>query len=441
MFETIVALATPPLRSALSIVRLSGDDSFSVVSKIFSKKIEFEGSNKIYHGLILDKKEIVDEVVLLAYKNPNSFTGEDSVEIISHGSPIITNKIIELCIKNGARNAERGEFSSRSYLHGKMDLIQAESINDLIFAETEESKKISMLSLQGETSKLVAPLKAKLGDLLSLIEVNINYPEYTDIEEATNDKIVSVCSELSEYINELIRNGKKGQLIKDGVKVAIIGKPNVGKSSLLNAFLGEEKAIVTDIEGTTRDVVEGTYNLDGILLRFFDTAGIHKSNDIIEEKGIVKSEKTIADADLVIAVLDSTTIGKDDENILDLIKTKNHIVVYNKKDKLSSFDNDKLYISAMNNDIDVLKTEIKRTLGLEKKNFDNPSINNVRELGILANIEELLKKSILDAKSGLAIDLINVTIQDAYLKTLSLLGEDHDFDIAEEIFSRFCVGK
>ena len=441
MFETIVALATPPLRSALAIVRLSGDDCFDVVSKIFNKEINFNGNNKIFHGLILEGKNIVDEVVLLAYKNPHSFTGENSVEILTHGSPIITNKIIELCIKNGARNAHNGEFSSRSYLHGKMDLIQAESINDLIFAETEESKKISMHALQGETSKLVIPLKTKLGDLLSLIEVNINYPEYLDIEVATNEKIILVCNELLDYIDSLIKNGYKGKLIKDGVKVAIVGRPNVGKSSLLNAFIGEEKAIVTDIEGTTRDVVEGTFNLDGILLRFFDTAGIRKSNDVIEEKGILKSEKAIADSDLIIAVMDSTIHTIEDEKIIELIGKKNCIIVYNKKDKISSYDKDKIYISAINNDINDLKAAIKENLGLKTDNFENPSICNTRELGILQNIKENLVKAISDAKSGLEIDLINVGLQDAYLKTLSLIGEDHDFDIAEEIFSRFCIGK
>ena len=443
MFETIVALATPPMRSALAIVRLSGDNCFDVASKIFSKKLNDVKNNSIIHGYIKDNSQIVDEVILLAYKNPKSFTGEDSVEIISHGSPLITNKIIELAIKNGARMAERGEFTSRAYLHGKMDLMQAESINDLINAETEESKQISLMSLNGETSKLVLPLRQSLGDLLSLIEVNINYPEYTDIEEASEQKILTVCQENISYIDKLIENGQKGKIIKDGIKIAIVGKPNVGKSSILNALIGEEKAIVTDIKGTTRDVVEGKFILNGISINLYDTAGIRESDDIIEEKGIVKSRKTLNDADIVIAVFDSTTFDDEDHNILDLIRNKQSIIVYNKKDLIKDKKTDKnvLYISALNNDVEPLKEKIISVLGLKEENYKNPSINNSREIGILENVKESLGKALIDAKNNAPVDLINVNIQDAYLKVLSLTGEDHDFDIANEIFSRFCLGK
>ena len=431
------------MRSALAIVRLSGDNCFDVASKIFSKKLNDVKNNSIIHGYIKDNSQIVDEVILLAYKNPKSFTGEDSVEIISHGSPLITNKIIELAIKNGARMAERGEFTSRAYLHGKMDLMQAESINDLINAETEESKQISLMSLNGETSKLVLPLKQSLGDLLSLIEVNINYPEYTDIEEANEQKILTVCQENISYIDKLIENGQKGKIIKDGIKIAIVGKPNVGKSSILNALIGEEKAIVTDIKGTTRDVVEGKFILNGISINLYDTAGIRESDDIIEEKGIVKSRKTLNDADIVIAVFDSTTFDDEDHNILDLIRNKQSIIVYNKKDLIKDKKTDKnvLYISALNNDVEPLKEKIISLLGLKEENYKNPSINNSREIGILENVKESLGKALIDAKNNVPVDLINVNIQDAYLKVLSLTGEDHDFDIANEIFSRFCLGK
>lgn len=445
MFETIVALATPPMRSALAIVRLSGDDCFNVVSKFFSKEIKSEDilKNKILHGFIYNEKDIVDEVVLLVYKNPHSFTGEDSVEIISHGSPLITNKIIELSIKNGARLAERGEFTSRAYLHGKMDLIQAESINDLINAETEESKKMSMMSLKGETSKLIEPIKKSLGDLLSLIEVNINYPEYTDIEDANFNKINEVCTKNIEYIKNLIVNGKKGKIIKDGIKIAIVGKPNVGKSSILNSLLGEDRAIVTNIKGTTRDIVDGKFVLNGITINLYDTAGIHESDDIIEEKGIIKSKKMLDDADIVMAVFDSTSFDKEDEEILKLIKNKKHIIVFNKKDLITKGDykDDRIYISALNNDINPLKNKIIELLGLSKENYSNPSLNNSREIGVLESIKDSLSKALNDAKNNVPIDLISVSIQDACLKTLSLTGEDHDFDIVKEIFSRFCLGK
>lgn len=443
MFETIVALATPPMRSALAVVRLSGEDCFKVVSKFFSSDISNVTINGIHHGFVLDNKETVDEVVLLTYKGPHSYTGEDSVEIMTHGSPLITNKVVELALKGGARLADHGEFTSRAYMNGKMDLVQAESINDLINAESEESKKISMMSLRGETSKLIKPLKSSLGDLLSLIEVNINYPEYTDIEEANQEKIISSCSESVKYINKLIFDGKKGRIIKDGINIAIVGKPNVGKSSILNALLGEEKAIVTDIKGTTRDIVEGKFILNGVSVNLYDTAGIRKSNDIIEKKGIMKSEEALKKSDIVLAVFDSTSFDDEDKKIMDLIKDKEKIIVYNKKDLISENVEKKgfLYISALNKDIEPLKERIISILGLKKENYNNPSINNTREIGILENIKESLNKAIIDAKNNVPIDLINVSIQEAYLKVLSLTGEDHDFDIADEIFSRFCLGK
>ena len=441
MFETIVALATAPIKSALAIIRLSGDDCFFVVDKFFSKDLNNVTKSTIFHGLIKDEDEIIDEVVLLAYKGPHSFTGEDSVEIISHGSPLIFNKIIEVAVKNGARLAQGGEFSSRSYMNNKMDLIQAESINDLINAESEESKKISMMALTGKTSELIAPLKKSFGDILSLIEVNIDYPEYTDIEEANFEKINDFCIDNIKYIENLIENGNKGRIIKDGIKVALVGKPNVGKSSILNALLQEDKAIVTDVKGTTRDVVEGKINLNGVIINLYDTAGIRESNDVVEEIGIKKSINKLNEADLVLVVFDSLNLDEEDKNILEFVKNKEHILVYNKSDLYKEKDNNNLYISALQNDINPLKEEIIKRLGLSKNNYSNPSIANTRELGILENLKEQLLKIKIDNQNNLPVDIINSEIHDAYLKVLSLTGEDNDFDIAAEIFSRFCVGK
>lgn len=441
MFETIVALATAPLKSALSIVRLSGDDCFFVVNKIFSKDLTKYTKNSIIHGKIIDGTETIDDVVLLLYIAPHSFTGENSVEIISHGSPIIFNKIIDLCIKSGARLATGGEFSSRAYFHGKMNLMEAESINDLINAESEESKKISMMALEGKTSLLIEPIKTKLGDLLSNIEVNIDYPEYLDIEEANNEKIVEFCRDILKYIDELIKNGNKGNIIKDGIKVAIVGKPNVGKSSILNALLNEEKAIVTNIKGTTRDIVEGKINLNGVIINLFDTAGIRESSDVVEEIGIKKSIEKLNDSDIVLCVFDSANFDNEDKEILELVKNKKHIIVYNKSDLIKEKVADNLYISALNKDIEPLKNKILEILDLKKENYENPSIANVRELGLLKNIKEILKNVLRDTENDVPIDIINSEIKEAYLKTLSITGEDFDFDISKEIFSRFCVGK
>ena len=441
MFETIVALATPPLRSALAIVRLSGDDCFFIVSKFFTKDITKVEKNSIYHGFIKDEEELIDEVVLLAYKGPKSFTGEDSVEIMCHGSPLIFNRIIKVALKNGARLATNGEYSSRAYAHGKLNLMQAESINDLINAETEESKKLSLMALKGDTAKLIEPLKKSLGDILSLIEVNIDYPEYLDIEEANNEKIGEICKENIKYIKKLIKDGVKGNIIKDGINVAIVGKPNVGKSSILNALLNENKAIVTDVKGTTRDIVEGKINLNGVVINLFDTAGIRESSDEVESIGIEKSISKLKDSDIVLCVFDSQEYDDEDKEITKLVEGKNTIFVYNKKDLVQNNLDDKLYVSALNKDVEPLKKAIIEKLGLSKENYDNPSIANTREIGILENIKTILEQVLIDVKSEIPIDLINSELKEAYLKTLSITGEDNDFDIAKEIFSRFCVGK
>ena len=440
MFETIVALATAPIKSALSIVRLSGDDVFDVVSKCFSKDLRNIQERTIVYGSIINENEKIDDVVLLAYKGPKSFTGEDSVEIICHGSPLISKQIIEACIKNGARMATNGEFSSRAYMHNKIDLVQAEAINDVINATTKEAKNLNLLSLDGKTSNLIKPIKTKIADILSLIEVNIDYPEYEDIEVANKDKIVSVIDELIPQIDLLLDDGQKAKIINEGVKVALVGKPNVGKSSILNAILGEDRAIVTDIAGTTRDVVEGHANIDGIVLHLFDTAGIHDSNDKIEAIGIERSKKTIKEADIVVVVLDSSNeLDEEDKQILEYTKEFNPIVVYNKDD--NSKQEDKLSVSALNNQIKPLLDAIKERIGLDEKAFSKPALNNTRQLGLLSKAKESLLIAKKDTLNDLTVDLISTSLFDAYTSILEILGEANQLDLSKEIFSRFCVGK
>ena len=439
MFETIVALATAPIKSALSIIRLSGDDVFDVVNKCFNKDLSNIKEKTILYGSIIDDNEKIDDVILLAYKGPKSFTGEDSVEIICHGSPLICKQIIEICIKNGARMATNGEFSSRAYMHNKIDLIQAEAINDVINATTKEAKNLSLLSLDGKTSDLIRPIKTRIADLLSLIEVNIDYPEYEDIEIANKDKVISVIDELIPQIDVLVDDGQKAKIINEGVKVALVGKPNVGKSSLLNALLGEDRAIVTDIAGTTRDVVEGHVNIDGIVLHLYDTAGIRDSEDKIESIGIEKSKKTIKDSDIVIVILDSSKeIEDEDRRILEYTKEYNPIIVYNKDDSMES---DKLSISALNGQIQPLINAIKERIGIIEKSFSTPALNNTRQLGLLSKAKESLLKAKEDALNDLTIDLISTSLFDAYTSVLDILGEANQIDLAKEIFSRFCVGK
>lgn len=442
MFETIVALATAPMKSALHIIRVSGDDCFDIVSQCFSKNIRDIKERTLLVGHIVDGDEIVDEVVVAIYKGPKSFTGEDLVEIICHGSVLIANQIIQLLLSKGARLATNGEYTSRAFLHERIDLIQAEAINDAINASTKEAKELSMLSLKGETSKLIKPLRTRIAGILSLIEVNIDYPEYEDIEVANKDNVIAIVDELVPQIDKLVDEGEKGLIVKEGVKVALVGKPNVGKSSLLNALLGESKAIVTDIAGTTRDIVEGEINLSGIVLHLLDTAGIRDVEDKVESIGVNKSKDAIKEADLVIVLLDaSNELDEQDKEILELVKDVPHIITYNKVDKSNNRNKEGIYISALNNDITPLKDAIYEKLGLKEETFRKPSLNNTRQLGLLRNVKENLLKAKEDALNDLPIDLISVSLHDAYNSVLEILGEYNQTDISKEIFSRFCVGK
>ncbi len=442
MGNVIVALATAPLKCALHLIRVSGDDAFAITDEIFAHKISGLQKRSVFVGKIKDDGEDIDSVVLIAYPGPNTMTGEDVVEISCHGSLLIANEIIGCYLKRGARYATRGEFSMRAFYNGKMDLIEAESINDLINATTREAKNLSLMSYLGKTSSLIAPLKKSLADLLSLIEVNIDYPEYTDIEEANVDTIISAITPIRAEVARLIKGGEEGIVIRQGVKVAIVGEPNVGKSSLLNALLHEEKAIVSNIPGTTRDVVEGDINLRGIALHLLDTAGIRKASDDLENLGIERSKKMIDEADLVILLIDARTgIKKSDRDILDSCADKKVIVAYNKADLVKEINQSKINISAEKNDIEPLLEAIYKTLGVSEDAFLNPSLSNVRELGLLRKIDNCLEEATKDCEGNAPIDLISVNLSAAYNASRELLGEEATTDLTDEIFSRFCVGK
>jgi tRNA modification GTPase len=442
MGNSIIALATAPLKSALALIRVSGDDAFVITDQIFTKKISGITKRQMFFGTINEYGEDIDQVVVLAYPGPNTMTGEDVVEISCHGSLLIANEIIECYLKRGAVYATRGEFSSRAFYNGKMDLIEAEAVNDLINATTKEAKTLSLMSLEGKTSQLVAPLKKSLADLLSLVEVNIDFPEYTDIEQANEEKISSSIDQIRSQVASLIKGGEEGKIVKEGIKVAIVGEPNVGKSSLLNALLNEEKAIVSDIPGTTRDVVEGEINLKGITLHLLDTAGIREGAEKIEELGIHKSEKTISEADLVILVVDATRgLSEEDKRIEKLAAGKIFIPVYNKDDLIKAKEPGKLYISALKKDIEPLLDRIYVALGIEEDAFISPSLNNARQLGILKQIDQTLSEAKDDCIKKAPIDLVSVNLMAAYNSARELLGEDATTDLTDEIFSRFCVGK
>lgn len=440
--NTIVALATPPLMSALAVIRVSGDDALLLTDKLFSKEVSSISKRTSFVGDIAYNGELIDNVVLLAYPHPNSFTGEDVVEIFCHGSMIIVNEIIEAYISLGARYADRGEFSSRGFYNGKMDLLEAESINDLISATTKEAKNLSLLSYKGETSNLIKPLRDSLAELLSSVEVNIDFPEYEDIEEMNEQIIVSKIDEIRKNISSLIDGGEKGKIVRYGIKVALVGQPNVGKSSILNALLKENKAIVTDIPGTTRDVIEGSYNLKGVPVTFLDTAGIREEADVVEAIGVERSKKAIEEADIVVLVVDATNgFGEKEKEIEELAKDKKLIVCYNKEDELKNKEDGKLYISAAKGELKPLEDALYECLGLTKEAYKNPSLSNVRELGLLRQIDSSLAQAKIDCVSNAPIDFVSVNLMAAYNCVRELLGEEATNDLTDEIFSRFCVGK
>lgn len=443
MNNVIIALATPPLKSALAIIRLSGEGVFEITNQIFSKDVSKTEKRSIYFGTIEDEGEDIDQVCVYAYKGPNTMTGEDVVEITCHGSMVIVNQIIEAYLKRGVRYAERGEFTSRAFFNGKMDLVEAESVNDMINARSEEAKNVSLMSLEGKTSKLVEPLKKKIADLLSLIEVNIDYPEYTDIEEANKETISKSINEIQAFLGNLIKSGEEGKIIKDGVKVAIVGEPNVGKSSLLNAMLNENKAIVSPIPGTTRDIVEGEINLKGVIFHLLDTAGIRESSDIIESQGIEKSQKSISEADMVILVVDGEKgYSEEERKIEKYITNQIFIKVYNKMDLINEKKGDNLYISASNKQIKPLLDKMFESLGITSEDsFKKPSLNSARQIGLLKRIDELLSLAKRDSLADAPIDFVSSSLQGAYSLARELLGEGVTTDLTDEIFSRFCVGK
>ncbi len=440
--DTIVALATPPTKSALAIIRLSGPQAFSIFSSIFSKDLNLEKERGVHLGTITNEGEMIDQAIVIQYIEPKSFTGENLLEIIIHGSPLIAQQLIEVLITKGARSANPGEFSSRAYLNQKMDLVQAEAIHDVIQATTIEAKRLSLLSLTGKTSEKLNPIRERIADILSLIEVNIDYPEYQDIEQASKEKIIIDCTEIVKQLNTLIVEGEKGRLIKEGIKVAIIGKPNVGKSSLLNALINEEKAIVTDIAGTTRDVVEAELNLQGVVLKILDTAGIRQTENVIEAIGIRKSIETVQQADLVIYVLDATKPTKfENEELNIILENKPVIEVFNKSDLVEKRNQGRLYIAAKTKEIQPLLNAMIQRLGIQEANYYTPSFNNTRQLASLKQIREHLQKAIEDAAQNLTTDLLSSSLQLAYQEIIRLLGLEGKMNLEGEIFSRFCVGK
>lgn len=440
MNDTIAAIATANATGAVSIIRISGEEAILIASELINKDLSKKEGYTITFGTVQEDNEVVDEVLVSIFRAPKSYTGEDVVEIGCHGGLFITRKILSLCLGKGARLARRGEFTERAFLNGKMDLSQAEGVNDLINATDEVNAKSAMHSLKGSVSKILKPLEEDLTQIISNIEVNIDYPEYDDVHQLTEDEILPKAKTWLKNIQKLIDEAKKAVNIREGIDTVILGRPNVGKSSLLNALLEEDKAIVTDIAGTTRDIVEGTVRLDGITLNLIDTAGIHESNDIVEKIGIDKSLQALEKAELVIVVIDgSEALTDEDHKLLEMTKNKNRIVVYNKNDK--AIQHDGISISAINGDVEALTNAIKEKYEKELYLASSDTLNNERQIGLAIQAEQSMKNAICTLEDGMELDLVTIDLENAWISLKEITGKAGKEDLLDEIFSRFCLGK
>ena len=439
--DTIAAISTALSEGAISIVRISGDDAIDIVNKISKKDLTKCESHTIHFTTIIDPhtKEVLDEVLISVFKAPKTYTKEDLVEINCHGGTYITRKILSILLGCGARLANPGEFTQRAFLNGRIDLTQAEAVNDMIIANNSTNAKMAISGIRGSVKKLLEPLITNLLDIIAIIEVNIDYPEYDDVEMLTDERVLPMAKEWLKQINDILKKSESGQLMKAGIKTAIVGKPNVGKSSLLNALLEEDKAIVSDIAGTTRDLVEGHIQLGNIHLNLIDTAGIRDTEDVVEKIGIDRSKKAIDEAQLIILVLDATReLDEEDEELLKLTQDKQRIIVYNKTDVVSKKG---ISISAIEGNIDELVKEIESLYQQDIIRIQEPLLNNERQIACLLRAKNSMLSAIQALNDGIELDMVTIDLQDAYTSLKEILGEVSREDLLDTLFSNFCLGK
>lgn len=453
MNDTIATISTALGVGAISIIRVSGPESIEIVNKIFTKDLLNIESHTINYGYIKDDENIIDEVLVSLMKAPKTYTREDLIEINCHGGIATTNKILELLIKNGCRLAEPGEFTKRAFLNGRIDLVQAEAVNSLLNATTDISRKQAINELQGNNSNLIKELREKLIQMISNIEVNIDYPEYEDIEELTNSKILPKLKDYLSNLETITSKSKEGRIIKEGINVALIGKPNVGKSSLLNTLLEEEKAIVTNIAGTTRDIVEGQINISGIVFNLIDTAGIRNTDNVIEQIGVEKSKKVIKDCNLILLIFNNNDILTDeDKEIFNYVKETNKpiIIIINKVDLETRLN--KEYLSKDYKIVEIstktklgindLKDTIKETFNLEKIITDDINYSfNSRSIGLLEKSKDKIVAAINAINDNYPVDIVELEIKSAWEILGEIIGETYTEELLDNLFSRFCLGK
>lgn len=446
--DTIVAISTALGQGAISIVRLSGDEAIKITNKSFKgKNLEKVKSHTIHYGHIVDKDKTIDEVMVSVFKAPKSFTTENIVEINCHGGVFVANKILELMLINGARSANPGEFTERAFLNGRIDLTQAEAVMDVIEAKSDLSLSLANKGLDGVIYNLITDLRSDLLNIIANIEVNIDYPEYDDVEELSNNVLKPSIQNLVKKISNILEKAHYGKIIKDGIKTAIIGRPNVGKSSLLNALLREDKAIVTEIQGTTRDIVEGNINIGGIILNLIDTAGIRESTDIVEKIGINKAKDMIEEAELILFVLDNNQpLTEEDKSLLELTNNTKRIIIINKADlnnELNFSFEHSIAVSALHKTgIDKLENEIRDMFLSGKINLtDQTYISNARHIAKLTETLNALNDSLGSIDISMPVDMVEIDLKSAWLLLGEIIGDTSSSSLLDELFSKFCLGK
>lgn len=443
MTDTIVAIITALQESAISVLRLSGSDSIEIADRLFSRNLKEVESHSVSYGHIIDPvtKDTVDEVLVSVFKAPRTYTKEDVVEISCHGGILVTKKILALCLSEGARMARNGEYTQRAFLNGRIDLSQAESVMELIQAPNEFAAELAISGVQGNVKKLIDPLLEELIQIIANIEVNIDYPEYYDVKVMTEDIILPASKKFLKGLNKILVESKSGRILKEGVKTVILGKPNVGKSSILNVLLDEDKAIVTDIAGTTRDLVEGWIRLENVALHLVDTAGLRDTGDKIEQIGIEKSRAALETAELVIIVFDaSQERDQEDLDLLEATKNKERIIVYNKID-LKETNEEGIYVSALNQDVDALVDEINQRYAEHKIALTQPTLSNQRQIASVQMSYLAMERAIEALEFGMELDLVIIDLNEAYTELASVIKLRKDINILDEIFARFCLGK
>lgn len=456
-FDTIAAISTPPGEGAISIVRMSGEEAVSIAQKVFSgKDLTQAKSHTINYGHIVDPKthEEIDEVMVSLMLAPKTFTREDVVEINCHGGIVATNRILQLLLVNGARLAEPGEFTKRAFLHGRIDLTQAESVMDLIRAKTDRSMKIALNQLDGNLSHLIDSLRKDILDVLAQVEVNIDYPEYDDVEEMTTKLLEEKAIEIKQRIEQLLKTASQGKIMREGLATALVGRPNVGKSSLLNHLLHEDKAIVTDVAGTTRDVIEEYVNVSGVPLKLIDTAGIRETDDKVEKIGVERSKKAIEQSDLVLLVLNAAeSLTKEDLELIRLTNDKKRIIILNKTDLEEKLDRKEL--AEISENAPVYATSILKNEGVEaleeaiSKLFFNGiensqstvMVTNARHIALLKKAQNSLDSVLEGISSGMPVDLVQIDMTEAWNLLGEITGESYEDELLDQLFSQFCLGK